>query len=78
MTKIKTILVDDEPRGLTSLQKLLQLNCDEVDIIACCDNAIEAKEKISSLKPGWGKSLPNFIYTKKLRSWAYPGIDRLD
>ena len=51
MTKIKTILVDDEPRGLTSLQKLLQLNCEEVDIIGSYDNAVEAKEKITTLKP---------------------------
>jgi two-component system, LytTR family, response regulator len=51
MNKIKTILVDDEPRGLTSLQKLLQLNCPEAVIIACCSSAEDAKEKIEVLKP---------------------------
>ena len=51
MNKIKTILVDDEPRGLTSLQKLLQLNCTGVEIIACCSNAAEAAEKIQLLQP---------------------------
>ena len=51
MTKIKTILVDDEPRGLTSLQKLLQLNCPEADVIACCGSAEDAKEKIEQLRP---------------------------
>ncbi|MFI5131431.1 MAG: LytR/AlgR family response regulator transcription factor [Chitinophagales bacterium] len=51
MNKIKTILVDDEPRGLSSLQKLLQLNCEEVDVISCCNNAAEATERISQLHP---------------------------
>jgi two-component system, LytTR family, response regulator len=51
MKKITTILVDDEPRGLTSLQKLLQLNCEEVDVVRCCGNAAEANESIASLKP---------------------------
>jgi two-component system LytT family response regulator len=51
MKRIKTLLVDDEPRGLTSLQLLLQMNCPEVEIIAMCGSAEEAKEKISSLQP---------------------------
>lgn len=51
MTHIKTILVDDEPRGLASLQKLLQLNCPEVDIVACCNSAGEAKDAIAQLNP---------------------------
>lgn len=51
MNKIKTILVDDEPRGLTSLQKLLQINCPQADVIACCNNAEIAKEKIEQLNP---------------------------
>lgn len=51
MNKVKTILVDDEPRGLTSLQKLLQLNCAGIDIIACCSSAAEAAEKIKELQP---------------------------
>lgn len=51
MNHITTILVDDEPRGLTSLQKLLQLNCPDVDVIACGSSAEEAKEKITQLHP---------------------------
>lgn len=51
MNKIKTILVDDEPRGLTSLQKLLQMNCEEVDVISCCSSAAEAAEQISHSHP---------------------------
>lgn len=51
MNYIKTILVDDEPRGLNSLQKLLQMNCPEVSITACCNSAEEANEKIIQLQP---------------------------
>ncbi|HQY11929.1 MAG TPA: LytTR family DNA-binding domain-containing protein [Ferruginibacter sp.] len=51
MKHIKTILVDDEPRGLASLQKLLQLNCPEVDVVACCNNAEESKDAITRLHP---------------------------
>jgi len=48
---IKTILVDDEQRGLTSLRKMLEQNCPEVEIVAECMNADTAKEKILQLKP---------------------------
>jgi two-component system LytT family response regulator len=51
MNNIKTILVDDEPRGLASLQKLLALNCPQVNVIDSCGNAEEAKEKITVLHP---------------------------
>lgn len=51
MNFIKTILVDDEPRGLSSLKKLLEFNCPEVEIIATCSSADEAVEKIKELKP---------------------------
>lgn len=51
MKSIKSILVDDEPRGLTSLVKLLQLNCPEVEVISCCTNADDAKKKIAELNP---------------------------
>ncbi len=51
MTAIKTILVDDEPRGLSSLQKLLELNCETVEIVASCDNAAAATNAITTLQP---------------------------
>ena len=51
MKTIKTILVDDEPRGLASLQKLLQINCSDVEVVASCTSAEEAKSKIELLKP---------------------------
>jgi two-component system LytT family response regulator len=51
MTKIKAILIDDEPRGLTSLQKLLEINCPGVAVVGLASSAEEAKEKITELKP---------------------------
>jgi two-component system LytT family response regulator len=51
MKNIRSILVDDEPRGLTSLEKLLQLNCPEVEVISCCSSAEDAGKKIEELKP---------------------------
>lgn len=51
MTTTKTILVDDEPRGLTSLQKLVELNCPDLEVIAVARSAEEAREKILELKP---------------------------
>jgi two-component system LytT family response regulator len=51
MKTIKTILVDDEPRGLTSLQKLLQLHCPDLEVMALSENADDAREKIIQLDP---------------------------
>lgn len=48
---IRTILVDDEPRGLNTLKKLLQEYCPELKIIAECGDADTAKEKIELLEP---------------------------
>ncbi|MGE5108638.1 MAG: LytR/AlgR family response regulator transcription factor [Sphingobacteriales bacterium] len=48
---IRTILVDDEPRGLNTLKKLLQEYCPELKIIGECADADSAKEKIELLEP---------------------------
>lgn len=48
---IQTILVDDEPRGLNTLKKLLQEYCPDLKIVAECTDAGSAKEKISLLQP---------------------------
>src|SRR5688572_14510800 len=48
---IRTILVDDELRGLNTLKKLLQEYCPDVKIIAECTDAEMAKEKIELLEP---------------------------
>ncbi len=51
MTPLKTILIDDEPRGINSMQKLLQINCSDVNVIATCTNVDEAIERINRLEP---------------------------
>ena len=51
MKQIRSILVDDEPRGLTSMTKLLQLNCPEVEVIGCCADTEEARKQIKSQSP---------------------------
>jgi two-component system LytT family response regulator len=50
-TLIRSILVDDEPRGLSSMEKLLEMNCPEVNIVACCNSVDAAIEKIVQLDP---------------------------
>ncbi|MEO5946407.1 MAG: response regulator, partial [Chitinophagaceae bacterium] len=51
MERLKTILIDDEPRGLSSMQKLLQINCPEADIIGSYTNPDEAIERIKIMEP---------------------------
>jgi two-component system LytT family response regulator len=51
VTSLRTILIDDEPRGLNSMQKLLQLNCPDVSIIGTCTNVDDAIEKINQMQP---------------------------
>jgi len=48
---VRTILVDDEPRGLNTLKKLLQEYCPEIKVIAECTDADTAKDKIELLEP---------------------------
>src|SRR6266513_693649 len=43
---MRTILVDDEPDGIRTLKKLLELNCPEVEILATCSNTIDALQKL--------------------------------
>ena len=50
-TVLRTILVDDEPRGLSSLQKLSEYACPQVQVVASCHNADDAIEKVKELKP---------------------------
>lgn len=48
---VRTILVDDEPRGLKTLRRLLQEYCPDVKVVAECTDADSAKEKIALLAP---------------------------
>jgi two-component system LytT family response regulator len=51
MTSLRVLLVDDEPRGLNSMNKLLQINCPEVTVVAACNSVDEAITKIHLLQP---------------------------
>lgn len=48
---MRAILVDDEPDGIRTLKKLLEMNCPEVEIVATCSNTFDAVNKIQELKP---------------------------
>lgn len=48
---LKAILIDDEPRGLSSMQKLLQINCPYVNVIGSFTDANEAIDQIRMLNP---------------------------
>jgi two-component system LytT family response regulator len=48
---MQAILVDDEPDGIRTLQKMLELHCPQVQIVATCSNAGVAKQKILELSP---------------------------
>ncbi len=48
---MKAILVDDEPDGIRTLQKLLERHCPGVKIEATCANAAIAKKQIEAIKP---------------------------
>src|SRR5882724_1384308 len=48
---MRAILVDDEPDGIRTLKKLLELNCPEVEIVATCSNVIDAKQKLEETQP---------------------------
>jgi len=51
MNQVTAILVDDEPRGLSTMQKLLEINCPDISILACCQDADDALLKIKQLRP---------------------------
>src|SRR6187397_2676577 len=51
MKTLRTILIDDEPRGISSMQKLLQINCPDVNVSGSCTSADEAIEMIKNTGP---------------------------
>jgi two-component system, LytTR family, response regulator len=48
---MKAILVDDEPDGIRTLKKMLEVHCPDVTIVATCSNATMAKQQIKELRP---------------------------
>jgi two-component system, LytTR family, response regulator len=45
------IIVDDEPRGLSTMEKMLALHCPDVSIAALCSSADEAIQQIKAIDP---------------------------
>ena len=48
---VRAIIVDDEIPGLESMQKMLEINCPDVLIVASCSTPDSAIEKIRKLQP---------------------------
>src|SRR5690349_8705586 len=48
---MKAILVDDEPDGIRTLQKMLERHCPQVMIEATCNNAMLAKQQVEENRP---------------------------
>ena len=51
MSKLKAILVDDEESARDVLQNLLQRFCPDVELVAKCENVLEAVEVIKEQQP---------------------------
>lgn len=48
---MKAIIVDDEPDGIRTLEKMLESHCPNVDVAATCSNATIAKQQLEETKP---------------------------
>ncbi len=48
---MKAIIVDDEPDGIRTLQKMLAVNCPQITVVATCSSADAAQQQIELLKP---------------------------
>jgi two-component system, LytTR family, response regulator len=48
---MQAILVDDEPDGIRTLQRMLEVHCPHVIVEATCNSAAIAKQKILQLEP---------------------------
>jgi two-component system LytT family response regulator len=51
MNKLKAILVDDEESARDVLQNLLQRFCPHVELVAKCENVLQAVEVIKQHQP---------------------------
>jgi len=48
---MKALIVDDEPDGISTLKKMLAINCPKVEVIATANNATDGKQKAEELNP---------------------------
>jgi two-component system LytT family response regulator len=51
MNFMKAILVDDEPDGIRTLKKMLEMHCPQVEVTGTCSNAETAKQQVSEASP---------------------------
>ena len=51
MDHLKAILIDDEPRGISSMQKLLEINCPDINVSGSYTDAEEAIQMIRMINP---------------------------
>ena len=51
MTKIKAIIVDDEPKGISVLKKTLEMMSSNVEIMATSEDVFDALSKIKQVQP---------------------------
>lgn len=68
--KIKSIIIDDEERGRSSLQSLLSEYCEDVEVIASCSNVPDGVIAIN-------KHQPSLIFLD-IEMPEYSGFDLLD
>jgi two-component system LytT family response regulator len=48
---MRALIIDDEQDGTSTLNKMLDINCRQVDVVATCANAFDGRQKIEELKP---------------------------
>ncbi|MCC6370978.1 MAG: response regulator transcription factor [Bacteroidia bacterium] len=51
MNKVKAIIIDDEERARSALQKLLQDYCENIEVISLCANVPEGVLAVNKLRP---------------------------
>ena len=49
--KLRAIIVDDELHGRENLKKIIENYCHEIEILACADSVVNAKELVNVHKP---------------------------
>lgn len=49
--KLRAIIVDDELHGRENLKKIIETYCREIEILACADSVVNAKELVSIHNP---------------------------
>jgi two-component system, LytTR family, response regulator len=48
---MKALIIDDEPDGISTLRKLFDLNCKQVNVVGACTTAADAMQMVEELQP---------------------------